>query len=188
MSSAAERPPWVQAVDAAPAAVHTVEDILATQGDPFTVLTCAANRLGTSEGFVILAGFDPQPLRQALATRGFETWGETEPSGQWRVRVRRAPSGTVSPTEPEASEAPQRKFWFDAEGLHIDVRGLEPPKPMIEVLRFLDGEAHEDRVLIHTPRFPVHLLPELEDRGWHWELVREAPGEAVLRVTREKSR
>jgi hypothetical protein len=33
-----------------------------------------------------------------------------------------------------------------------------------------------------VPQFPVHLIPELEDRGWAWDLIDETPGHVILRL------
>ena len=56
---------------------------------------------------------------------------------------------------------------------------------MLEVLRVLDGGAHAQPLMVHVPQFPVHLIPELEDRGWSYEIIAEAPGHIVLRLVPE---
>lgn len=87
------------------------------------------------------------------------------------------------------SAAPGRRFWFDAQGLHLDVRDLTPPAPMIEALRLLAAlrDDQGDGVLLHTPHLPMHLLPELEERGWAWEvLVADGPDGALLRLERSR--
>ncbi|HVL54985.1 MAG TPA: DUF2249 domain-containing protein [Burkholderiaceae bacterium] len=42
--------------------------------------------------FVLIAPFDPQPLRWLLATRGFEAWPQQLDEGHWRVLFHRAGS------------------------------------------------------------------------------------------------
>jgi hypothetical protein len=60
--------------------------------------------------------------------------------------------------------------WRNEEGVHIDLRGLDPPEPLVTVLRMIDGS--EESVLIaHFDREPIFLYPELEDRGWTHEFV-----------------
>jgi hypothetical protein len=75
-----------------------------------------------------------------------------------------------------------------ADGTHVDLRGLEPPEPMVTVLRLIDlGEV--DNVLIaHFDREPIFLYPELDDRGWTHEVVPHECGSCtdgvVLRIAR----
>lgn len=63
------------------------------------------------------------------------------------------------------------RIWRADDAVHIDVRGLEPPEPMVAILQAIDsGEA--DTVLVaHLDREPIFLYPELEDRGWNHELM-----------------
>ncbi|MCC6776031.1 MAG: DUF2249 domain-containing protein [Hyphomicrobiales bacterium] len=63
------------------------------------------------------------------------------------------------------------RVWRSADGFHIDVRGLEPPAPMVEILRLIDGEPDATVVIAHLDREPIFLYPELEDRGWAHEIV-----------------
>jgi uncharacterized protein (DUF2249 family) len=174
------QPSWVAAVDAAPVVEHRLADIVSGGASPFVVMTDSAEALAAGEGLVLIAPLHPQPLCRTLTDRGFETWVEQQGEALWRVRIRRPPAVA------DAGLAAGPRFWFDAQGLHLDVRALPPPSPMIEALRVLDGlRGGEDSVLLHTPQFPVHLLPELEDRGWAWEDVTDTSEGTVLRLSRD---
>ena len=59
--------------------------------------------------------------------------------------------------------------WLEGGALHIDVRGLVPPQPMLAVLSLLDGDKVEDRLVVHIDREPIYLFPELEERGCVYE-------------------
>lgn len=63
------------------------------------------------------------------------------------------------------------RVWHTPDAIHIDVRGLAPPEPMVAILRMIDlGEAGP--VLIaHLDREPIFLYPELDDRGWAHEIM-----------------
>jgi hypothetical protein len=66
--------------------------------------------------------------------------------------------------------------WRTAEAVHIDVRGLHPPEPMVAILGLIDG-GEVDAVLIATlDREPIFLYPELDDRGWTHEVVEGSCG------------
>ncbi len=49
--------------------------------------------------------------------------------------------------------------------MHLDLRGLSPPEPMVGVLREIDGGA-DGPLIVHMDRDPIFLYQELADRGW----------------------
>jgi Uncharacterized conserved protein (DUF2249) len=63
------------------------------------------------------------------------------------------------------------RTWKAADGLHVDVTGLDPPEPMITILRLIDGGEVEGALIAHLDREPIFLYPELDERGWSHELV-----------------
>lgn len=81
-----------------------------------------------------------------------------------------------------------RNGW-PSEPVHIDVRGLPPPDPMVAILRLIDSGL-AGTVIARLDREPVFLYPELEDRGWCYELVPSPARDAgvVLRITRSTGR
>jgi hypothetical protein len=58
------------------------------------------------------------------------------------------------------------RVWRTAEAVHVDVRGLEPPEPMVEILGLIDRGEAGDVLIAHLDREPIFLYPELDDRGW----------------------
>ena len=73
--------------------------------------------------------------------------------------------------------------WRDADGEHIDVRGLQPPQPLVDILRLVQQMAGRGVVLVHHDRDPVLLYPELAELGWSAERLPGEPGELRLRLT-----
>lgn len=62
------------------------------------------------------------------------------------------------------------RIWHSADGAHIDVRGLAPPEPMVEILKLLDrGDIAS--LIAHLDREPIFLYPELDERGWSYEIL-----------------
>ena len=84
---------------------------------------------------------------------------------------------------------PGLRTWATVEGPHLDVRGLDCPEPLVEILRTIDGGAVAT-LIVHLDQEPVLLYPELDDRGWVHELLPPECGEADctaevrLRLTR----
>ena len=56
-------------------------------------------------------------------------------------------------------------------GTHLDVRGLDPPQPMLRILGLIDSGQAGDVLIVHLDREPIFLYPELDDRGWSYEIV-----------------
>ena len=69
------------------------------------------------------------------------------------------------------------RTWRTADAVHIDVRGLEPPEPMVEILRLIDGGVIEGVLVAHLDREPIFLYPELDDRGLAYEVMEARCGE-----------
>jgi len=80
---------------------------------------------------------------------------------------------------------PTARRWRDAQGEHIDVRGLPPPQPLVAILRLVleQGQAGT-AVIVHHDRDPLLLYPELTERGWYAERIEGAPDEVRLRLSR----
>jgi hypothetical protein len=64
--------------------------------------------------------------------------------------------------------------WHTPEAVHIDVRGLEAPEPMVAILRMIDQGEVDSVLIAHLDREPIFLYPELDDRGWSHEIVASA--------------
>jgi len=59
--------------------------------------------------------------------------------------------------------------WTETEAEHIDVRGLSPPQPLVDIVRLLEEITASKRprvVIAHLDRDPTMLYPELAQRGW----------------------
>jgi hypothetical protein len=68
------------------------------------------------------------------------------------------------------------RVWRTPEAVHIDVRGLEPPEPMVEILRLIDHGEIDGVLIAHLDREPIFLYPELDDRGWGHAIVEPSCG------------
>jgi hypothetical protein len=74
--------------------------------------------------------------------------------------------------------AKEERVWRTADAVHIDVRGLAPPEPMIAILQMLDSGEVDTALVAHLDREPIFLYPELDERGWAHELVPSSCGSA----------
>ena len=92
---------------------------------------------------------------------------------------------SVCPPAPGARPAPagSAREWTDADGVHIDVRDLPPPQPLVAILRLVQRAGPDEAVIVHHDRDPLLLYPELAQIGWQAEPLDAEPGEVLLRLT-----
>ena len=70
------------------------------------------------------------------------------------------------------------RIWRAEDGVHIDVRGLDHPEPIVRLLQLIDTNEVGTAVtalLSYEPRF---LYPEFDHRGWGYEIVTTADDDA----------
>jgi hypothetical protein len=90
---------------------------------------------------------------------------------------------SVSPALGAIVLAPER-YWSDDEGLHVDVRDLKPPEPMVAILALVQSAANDMPIIVHHDREPRLLYPELAERGWVAVPLDAPPGEVRLKLER----
>jgi hypothetical protein len=162
--------------------VHVDARPLLAQGrEPFSVLMAAAERVAPGGLLVVDAPFDPLPLKRLLGGKGFSHVTEEVAPDHFRIRFSRAAAPAPAPV---ATDSIGAKVWHEADGVHIDVRGLSPPNPMVAILRLLEQPTCGDVVIVHHEREPVFLFPELAQRGWNHRPIPAEPPELRYRLTR----
>ena len=69
----------------------------------------------------------------------------------------------------------------------LDVRDLEPPQPMIKIVKALEELGEEEVLEILGSRPFTHLLPRLEELGYSYEL-KETPEGYLLKIWRGRGK
>lgn len=158
-------PEWLSlALDAVPL---DVRPLLAQGVDPFATVMEAAAGIEFGGSLVIDAPFNPSPLRRILAGRGFSSYGRKLSEGHWRVFFH-LDGGVDWESGAEVDVGPEGAMtWREDDGLHIDVRKLAPPNPLVAILRAVDAAPPGETIVVHHEREPHFLAPELAERGWH---------------------
>ena len=80
----------------------------------------------------------------------------------------------------------QAKRWVEADGVHIDVRGLLPPTPLVAILELVGSISDDTPVIVHHERDPRMLYPELAEIGWTAVRIDGTPGEVRLKLERAR--
>jgi hypothetical protein len=174
------RPAWLDGLDLEGAERLDVRPLLATGEEPLGPILKRAAGIAPGGVLVIEAPFDPAPLRRVLGNKGFSAHAERLAEDHWRVVFRRDREA-VPAAEPGAHGA---RLWHEGEVSHIDVRGLEPPAPMLAILELLERADCGAEVIVHHEREPLYLYPELAERGWRSERIDGEVDEVRLRLSR----
>lgn len=173
----------------APIVAIDVRPLLRQGVDPLEKVIELAQSVDLGGRMEIDAPFDPVPLRQILSQMGFSSRVEAMADHHWRISMLRDGQGNLAVSAVDAPVckglpdpgAPVRR---DQDGLHIDVRGLAAPLPMLAILRLVSAVEPAERIIVHHDRDPVFLYPELAELGWQADTVPGDPGEVRLSITR----
>lgn len=166
-----------------------VRDDLRNGREPFSRIMAAVARLRPSNVLLLHTTFEPVPLFAVLAKRGFEHHAEQRGGEDWLVWFRQSDS-----SEPvmEAAARPIQKSrdpvsQVGLADVVLDVRGLEPPEPMVRTLEALEV-LPPIRTLLHVNvRIPQLLLPILRERGFAFEIDDTRVGEVHVRIWHEQT-
>jgi len=157
----ADRPQALRRVTAANLVHLDVREDIRRGQEPFAKIMATVKALTPEQALVLRAPFEPVPLLAALGKRGFAHWAEQSAPDDWTIWFYREPS---APAEGVAGA----RAAASAEGdmAVLDVRGLEPPEPMVKILERLDTLAPGQRLVVLHERRPMLLYPQLDERGF----------------------
>lgn len=139
--------------------------------EPIARIMAAVKTLAAGDTLVLRASFEPAPLYTVLGGRGFAHWTERLAADDWRVWFYR---GEAAPAAPKPTVASGEA------GNALDVRGLEPPLPMVRVLERLDTLAPGSSITVLHDRRPLFLYPQLEARGFTH--ATDEPASGLVRI------
>jgi uncharacterized protein (DUF2249 family) len=175
----ADRPQAPRRVTAANEIHLDVREDIRRGQEPFARIMATVKALGPEQALVLRAPFEPVPLLAALRKRGFASWTEQSAPDDWTVWFYREPSA------PAAAVADARAAASaDGDMAELDVRGLEPPEPMVQILERLDTLAPGQRLVVLHERRPMLLYPQLDERGFLHDTEEVEPGLVRIVVRR----
>ena len=153
-----------------------VRPILDQGGDPFTLIMRSVNGLASDEALHLIVGFEPKPLYAVLRNRGLLPHTEKRDGVYhvWFYPVAGAKSAEAS--VPPPGREPLQPV------VEVDVRGLEPPQPMIQILEKLVELGAGARLLVQHHREPVLLYEKLALRGYGAQTTRRGEGDYLVYI------
>lgn len=163
-------------VKAARETVLDARPILARGGDPFRLIMRTVGELKQDEALHVVVGFDPLPLYTVLKNQGFAS--HTQIAGEvFHVWFWRDGHGRQHP-----QVAPFRERTELQEPVELDVRGLEPPQPMIAILEKLALLGDGAQLLVRHHREPVLLYEKLAARGYAAKTSKRGEGDYLVHI------
>lgn len=158
------------------------EDLRAGR-EPFSKIMAARRDMPEGGALCLRATFEPIPLYAVMERQGLAHHAEYRGADDWRVWFYPA---TKAESEDAATRATPSSdgdgsSWeesSDQEVRILDVRGLEPPEPMIRTLEALEALPEDQTLVQLNVRVPEFLLPQLEERGFAYE-IREQSADLV---------
>lgn len=137
--------------------------------------------LQEGESFVLVNGFDPAPLRMQFERLypGVHKW-EYLKEGPDNVEIRITKTGASQADVPFAccagNESDNATDNHSRQIRELDVRGHEPPVPMMLILEALETLHPDFELHATTDRRPMHLQNELLARGVSFESFEQHDG------------
>jgi uncharacterized protein (DUF2249 family) len=145
------------------------EDLRAGK-EPFRRILDAARALPVGNVLRVRAIFEPAPLYPVLAKQGLGHATERLADDDWRVWFHHDASASAGAQPAGSGEA-----ITDGDVTILDVRGLEPPEPMVRTLEALAAMPRGRTLVQLNVRVPQYLLPKLAERGFTYEIREQGP-------------
>ncbi|MCA0350356.1 MAG: DUF2249 domain-containing protein [Chloroflexi bacterium] len=137
-----------------------VREAQATAQNPLALITPATLALADDQLLLLRSSFEPVPLYQWLARRGYQAWAHQHTSDDWLVLIGRLASTETQPSDQPNSAKPC---------VVLDNRGLKPPEPMVRTITTLKKLPPMSYLIGVTDRIPVILHETLSDEGYTFE-------------------
>ncbi len=156
-----------------------VRDDIAANNDPLQKIMRTAKRIDRGRILHLVNSFEPIPLYDVLGKKGFVHATESR-DGVFHVLFKRTDGAAESKRDTKKLDATGKDVVGDLKVVEMDVRGLEPPEPMMRILKALKALGANEILLVHHHREPVLLYDKLHDGGF--EAVSNKVGENHYKV------
>lgn len=147
--------------------VLDVRPIIESGTDPFKSIMKTIKEMNADEMLHLINSFEPVPLYPVMQTKGY-TYSSEKRGDEWHIWFWKKEEGGKHTVAEEAKTSGDENK--PAERIEeIDVRGMEPPQPMVTILETLNRLDKNTTLLVHHHREPVLLYDKLEEMGFKAE-------------------
>jgi hypothetical protein len=184
----------------APVREVDVREDLRSGNEPFSKIMAAVAALGDGEILRLRTTFEPVPLFTVLGKRGFVHESEEHAAEDWSVWFWRPAEGEgASADETSTLDVSDAEPHVDTSGadasddagiaagentLVLDVRGLNPPEPLMRTLAALETLPDGHELLQVNARVPQFLFPMLVERGFACDVDESRADRVLVRIWR----
>lgn len=167
-----------------------VRPILANDKDPLKEIIASIKNLKENQGLKLINTFEPLPLINLLAGKGFSHRVEAIDENTVITYFHKNTVTDLGITVPwsgnegiDGLQFDRLQATFAPEKIsYLDVRELEMPKPMLAILEHTQQLNTGDALFVYHKKIPVYLLPELETRGLKYQLKNASPGNVHMLI------
>ena len=152
-----------------------VRDELRNGREPFSMIMAALRSVPAGGALAVRAIFEPVPLYAVMKQHGLARWTESFAPDDWRVWFFPAAKPDTTMTAGERESASKVRT-AEENVIVLDVRGLEPPEPMMRTLEALEQLPPDATLVQINVRVPQFLLPLLQERGFTYDVREQEPG------------
>lgn len=155
--------------------------------EPFSLIMAARKRVPDGGALLLRAIFEPIPLYAVMAKQGFVHHTEQVGEEDWRVWFYPAEAGPRA-LAGDARPGDRKVVREESQDVVVlDVRDLDPPEPMARTLAALEQMPPDGTLLHINVRVPRFLLPQLEERGFQYEVREQEPGLVRVFIRRKST-
>jgi uncharacterized protein (DUF2249 family) len=162
--------------------VLDVRPIINAGGEPFGQIMATVSALKEGETLHMINSFEPVPLYRVLGSRGF-THRTEEQDGVWHIYFSKG-EGEIAVADQEGEATCGGCHAEAPEVVEIDVRGLEPPEPMVRILEALPKIGERGILVVHHHREPLLLYEKLTQRGYEAKTIKINEGYYKVIITK----
>ncbi|MGE5093265.1 MAG: DUF2249 domain-containing protein [Bacillota bacterium] len=172
----------------APEVELDVRPLLRAGEEPFSRIMAAVSALGAGEVLHLRATFEPHPLLAVMAKRGFISETAEHAPDDWSAWFwrTRADSPQASPVAHRPDGGPAATAAADRT-IELDVRGLEPPEPLMRTLVALETLPPGWSLLQINSRVPQLLFPLLAEQGFACDADESHADRVLVRIWRPEA-
>ena len=172
--------------------VDVREDLRAGR-EPFSKIMVAVAQLRPDEVLRLRTIFEPAPLFTVLAKRGFAHESTAHAADDWSAWFWRSDARNDAAAAPDSHDidrssdaAVDSASVADDTTVVLDVRGLQPPEPLMRTLAALET-LPDGHVLVQiNSRVPQLLFPMLAEQGYACEVDESRAEEVLVRIWRQR--
>ena len=157
--------------------------------DPFNLIMDTLAKMPKDKTLKLINTFEPAPLIAIINKKGYIHFTIRQEPKLTFTYLKQGEGleakETLESPLPNLSnivEFEQQVKCFGEKIITIDVRQLEMPLPMLTILNQLDVLPADMLLYVHHKKLPQFLLPEIQERGFRWQINEITEGDVRLLI------